>query len=1033
MWAFLVFMFWSVAVPIGLMGLAYLGGRLLAPDVAEIDAGQGDQSRSWNPFTTQQEGLPRPRAYGKNMHEGNIIAKWTDVVDNAEVLYMIIEHGDGPTKGIGSNPVYINDQPSGNFSGVTIQERLGTMDQTCMTGFEKLKLEYNQNNIELVYGEAPIVVTTPNDFFDDLEYTLCFPNGLVYYRKDGDRADIGTTIKVRIRPVGGAWTEIYNDTISGETHNPLFYKFTVSDYFAIVYGTQYELEFSRLNAQYNSRAIQNVHLRSVREVVNTAFKYPGKAIIGIKAVATSRLSGNIKVKIVREDRLINVYNGSAWSIQYSRNRAWVVWDNLTQPVISGSDPYTIERYEGIDPSRLDLPFFYEWAEWSSQQVLDGYGSTEDLCACDIKVMAQTDVFSLAYDIAEAGRVRLYWQGHKLTGWIDKAVTDNIDLVTMDTMMARTWKNEWAIEKELAGVVEVFYRDAKMGYERTSVKFTNTNAGSYKNSISVEGIGITTHGTAVHLANFLLERNRLIRNTNSFMAHKDAFRYKLGRVIKLQCELSDWGHGYRTVACTANNKITLDRDAGDEISPGDLLDIRVYDTITQAVCLDTYTVESVEGAVVTIVETWTVTPSAGCRVAVAAADVLKLRRIIAIDPTVDNYFKVTVETYDADLFDADELDPNNPNANYIWPAPAGQLNGPLTRAEITDLITQLLPPQPDIEIPWPSNLTWTGSGGDTVAWSATDGDDPITFRYRGNTYEITADSTTDEFVYWDPNYTTTFRHTNLLSTVLAAGGWLMCRNVDGVAYPSVPMQTIHGGLIQAGTITAAMIIVSGINALSLENGPAEAGANVTGTHMAASISGQGALATKSSVDLDNYVVDGTIYKRMLAAWRAAADVTKIDGGKIYTNSILAASINTYNLTAVNAVFENLIVQTAYIANSATKIYTTDQDASEDWSAATWHDVCSCGFTSLGGVCEVRFQTTVSGTLEGVDQRVRVRYEDSATLWELEISPSNQGFFSATLFHTPSSGSRTYKLQMKSDGFDTFNLAGSFLSVTEDKGK
>jgi len=468
------------------------------------------------------------------------------------------------------------------------------------------------------------------------------------------------------------------------------------------------------------------------------------------------------------------------------------------------------------------------------------------------------------------------------------------------------------------------------------------------------------------------------------------------VIKLQCSVADWGHGYRCVSAPANNKITLDRDVTGEISVGDLLELLVYDTNSKEVCLDTYTVESVAGDEVTIVETWIVTPTAGCRVAVAAADVIKLRRIIRIDPTVDNYFKITVETYDPDLFYADELDPNNPNANYIWPAPAGQINGPLTRAEMADLIAQLLPPQPNIEIPWPGNLTWTGSGGDTVAWSATDGDEPISFRYRGTTYEITADSTTDEFIYWDPNYTTTFRHTNLMSTVLAAGGWLMCRDVDGVATPSIPMQTMHG-------------------ALSLNNGPAEAGADVTSSHTASAISGQGALATRDNVSLDSHVIDGTTYKRMLAAWRAEGDTTKIDGGKIYTGSILAGSIATYNLTAANAAMENLFVKNAHIENltiATEKIAphaATTSDAGYVNGSYTltdsWYTIAECTLTDLTGEdVHLSFGCFLAGT-GGANLKVM---EGAETIWSRDAVAF--GDFIKNMVDTdPGTGSNTYKLQ------------------------
>ena len=1045
--------FWAYVAFVGVsVGLSYLGGRLLAPDQPEYDLDRKSAAdRQWSPHTTQAEGIARPRSYGRNMHHGNIIAKWTDVVDEThEVLYLIVDHGDGPTEGIGAGTVYLNEQPSGNFGGVTIQERTGTMDQTCMTGYEQLKLEQKQN-VELIYGEAPIVVTTPNDFFDDIEWTICFPSGLVHYRDDGSQASITTTVKVRIRPLGGDWTEIYNDGITRKTHDPLFFKFTVSDYFAVNKGTQYELEFSRLNDKYSDQSTQNVYLRSVREVVDVAFTYPGRALVGVKAIATPQLHGNLNVKVIREDRLVNTFNGTSWSIEYTRNRAWITWDVLTLPCIDG----TIKRYDGMSPDSLDLEFFYAWAQFCDTDILDGDGGVEPRASCDIKISEPINVMDMSRKIAAAGRAHLYWDGHLLTGWIDDTVTDPSDLVTEDSIEKGSWKNDWAIKPELAGVTEVLYDDAKLGFERTSTYAPSLDPGGFRNVVSVDGVGLKTRGTAVHYSNYLTERTRLITNINRFRINREGFWYKLGQTVAVQSR-GFGSHAFRVRSATADT-ITVNRNAETDVNIGDELWLRTYDSASGTIKVYAYEVASVVARVITATANWSYTPAKGNLVAVGPAGSVKLRRIIKKKPAIKNYFDVEVETYDTELFDADDLDPDNPDINFIWPGPADMLDGPVTRAEIYDLLKQILPPQPNIEIPWPSNLTWTGSGGDTVTWSKTNADFPITFRYRGVTYEIEPDSTTDEFVYWDPNYTTSFRHTNLMSTVLANAGWLMCRNVDGVVYPSVPIQTLHGGLVQAGTITASMIIVSGINALLLDNAPAEANADKTGSHSAdvnalltqngpaeanadktidhtaANISGQGVLATLNSANLDTRVADGTTYKRMLASWQKSGDTTKIDGGKVSLNTLLAASIATYNLTAVNATMANLFVQTIHIANSATKIYVADSDATESHTANTWHTICTCAWTSLGGVVEARFQTTVSSTLEGRLQYIRVIYEDSTTLFELEVSPNNEGFISETLFHSVSSGSRDIKLQMKSDGSDEFTCAGSFLSVIEDKGK
>jgi len=189
------------------------------------------------------------------------------------------------------------------------------------------------------------------------------------------------------------------------------------------------------------------------------------------------------------------------------------------------------------------------------------------------------------------------------------------------------------------------------------------------------------------------------------------------------------------------------------------------------------------------------------VAIGADGDIKTRRITKMDLRSDNYFDIEVETYDTMLFTADDLVPDLPDQNYIWSQPANPLQRPVTRQEVIDMINQMAVPQLDVDSPWTSNCTWAGDDVDTVSWSKTDATEAIVFRYKGVSYEITPDSTTDEFIYWDPNFTTTFRTTNDASVAVTVGRWYMCRNVAGVAYPTIPFPGVHAGVLQAGTITA----------------------------------------------------------------------------------------------------------------------------------------------------------------------------------------------------------------------------------------
>ncbi len=813
-------LFWStvsslvINIALG-FAFSYLGGKLFGQDLKESEDDRGSQNYAWNPKTSHREGMPRPRLYGETMVHGNVIATWTDVVSDNEVLYAVVDHGEGPIEGIGSNIVYINDQPSGNYSGVTVQERLGTMDQTCMTGFEKTKVEYTLN-WELTSAGGAQTFTTPNNWADDLEWTIAFPNGLIRYHKDGEQTSKGVALKVEISERGlNSWTTVYNSTITGETRRPFYKIFRASTLgFTCTHGKQYDIRFTRTTGADSERSSSTTHIKSVREVSNTAFTYPGRALVGVTAVGTEQLSGNLDIKCVRQGRIVNTYDGSSWSLKYSNNLAWCVLDILTQPVLSGSndsgDAYTIERYDGVNPANIDLAFFYEWAALCDTQVSDGKGSVESLFVCNYNVDQKRSVFSLAYELSQVGRCKLYWEGTNLTGWLDSAVLTQADLVTMDNIMARTWKNAWNGKEEMAGTIEVSYTDEDRGHERTTYLHSNVNSGVYSNIVSVEASAETRRSGAVRLADFALNRNQLIRNVNSFDMHKDALRYKLGDVIRLQCKFPNWGKNYRIVSVDSDlQTVTLDRNI-DGVSSGDLLYVRTYDDTsgTEDVDISVYTVASVSGKFLTIAETFDPLPSKDCIVAIGSDDSGDtsspvLRRIVKIVQRVDNFYEVTAETYDADLYDG--ITPTNPNSDYVWPAPAksdGIKSKPITWENILDTINAVRPPQPDIDIPWISNCEWSyDSGGGIVSWSARDADDPITFRYRGTTYEITADSSDKEFIYWDPDYTDRFIGTDLASVALATGNWLVCGVVDGIAYPSTPIQFLHAGVILAGTIRA----------------------------------------------------------------------------------------------------------------------------------------------------------------------------------------------------------------------------------------
>ncbi len=142
-------------------------------------------------------------------------------------------------------------------------------------------------------------------------------------------------------------------------------------------------------------------------------------------------------------------------------------------------------------------------------------------------------------------------------------------------------------------------------------------------------------------------------------------------------------------------------------------------------------------------------------------------------------------------------------------------------------------------------------------------------YKGSDYTIVAEVTGDAnyYIYWDLNSSpTTFHTTNTLSTAIGADKWVMCYgdSTNGAVYPATSNKIIHGGLIQAGTITADQILTGSITSDKILN-----------------------------IAADKILISGSVY---LSNWAHGSDVTKIDGGDIYAGSITATQIAAGTITA-----------------------------------------------------------------------------------------------------------------------------------------
>ena len=679
---------WLIASNVAIaVGTGYLMSMLgPKPKSAKLDGlGPQSESFSWNPHTVQKQGLVISRGYGKVKQYGNIISAYTVADGEDETIYLILGLSEGPVKGIVAGSIRINDQPVGNFDNVITYERRGTLNQTAI--YDQAKPEYRPQR-KVTYDGGAETWTTPDNDYDDLEITLEYR--LAYLNDSGGYSSSSMGVKIEISETGqGSWSTLVNTTLNNSSSTPQKKTYIASENYAggspvtINNGTRSDIKVTKTTSDKGTRYLDDLKISAVREVIDIAFVQPGLSQLGIKALATDQISGNINVSCIQEERVINCYNGTAWEIKYSTNPAWVIWDLMTQPVIGGDGEgtaYAIERYDGVDPSRLTpyLSEYYLAAEWFDQMVPDGQGGTEKRIEFNGQFDAGTNTRDAVQDVCRMAKCEAVPVGRNYTIIVDKAWTDDIvQLFSAGNIKPGTFRRDYLPLGNRAAVIENWFLDEDQDYSRDEPVVLYIPAINTSKKISLKKIGITKRSQAWRDTYYELAKNELIKSIVTFDADIDAIVSMKGDVIYVA---SPWKKDGRVVSCSANNKVVLDKSPSP--SGADKILIKTFDATAKKDKVEVHTVSSVEGAEVTIADTWSYTPKNMDVYAFGPADKITEKfKIIGIKEKEELVHTIIAGEYHTGLYIGDEEEPVLPMGGYVAPQVAPDRTSMITLAEL----------------------------------------------------------------------------------------------------------------------------------------------------------------------------------------------------------------------------------------------------------------------------------------------------------------------------------------------------------------
>jgi predicted phage tail protein len=541
------------------VALGTLASYLLAPKITTPGEAVAPSVYGFSPQTVQQQGLPVPRWYGRIKVYGNIIAANTQAYGDAEgdkqILNVLIDLGTGPVQSI-TAPM-INDQDATALLGVSIEYRLGAMRQAAISNFNNTAVEYSMS-VEVRNGTGQYIYETPDDDYDALEIDITFPTGLWGANDDG-YFPLGMCYEVEVYKAGDAEYQLVaiasfaNCRTSAIRHTVYC---TVTSR-----GTHY-VRITKQVADLVDEGVwqygQDVYLTSVREVYFDDFTYPRHALVGIRAIATSQISGSVRASFILEGLLCRVYDSEAetWSVAYTTNPAWVAFDILTQPVYDNS--YNVLRYDCKDPSQLDLSSFAECAAYCNEACPDGAGGTEARITYNGGFDRETNPFDAANHVLSLARSFLVWNGVKFKVVTDKAITGAAEqMFTRADMKPGSFKKTWLPLADRASKVEgVNFKDAANDYAQQTISDFNPRLASKTNTATVDLAGVTKYSEGWRIVSYQLACNEYLLRQYEFQVDAEAVVAAIGDVIDIQDDSGLFGTAGKLVAATAST-VTLD--------------------------------------------------------------------------------------------------------------------------------------------------------------------------------------------------------------------------------------------------------------------------------------------------------------------------------------------------------------------------------------------------------------------------------------------------------------------------------------------
>ena len=538
----------GISLAISLIGNT-LVNKLAAPPKADLSDSEQSNTYGWNGMqTVATQGGVLPIVYGTVKTAGTMLQR--HVYSNGKNQYLNVLYcvAEGPLDDI--TDIKLNSNPIENYSGCAIHKRMGDINQSIISNFNDSYADVSLS-YELNAGGAWSDYLLPGNATQGIELTISFPAGLYRVNDKGHQKATGVTLQGQYRLKDGEWKDFGLGRVEDNTNSATYRVYRKTG----LPAGQYEVRVRCTGKDGSGLKYANkVQWIAATQIIPDDFIHPGKALVGLQALATDQLSGsdpNFTCLVTRKH--IYAFNPAknAYEAKAADNPAWAAYDILHHCLRLNGEYVA----DGVDHTLIDYYAFEAWASkcedrgvhfnYLYDSAMKLYDALSYPCRVGRGAILQVGThFSCVYDYAD----------------------EPTQLFTVANIKRGSFKEEFQAVDSRANCIEVSFINAEKDYERDVLTVYGEDYdrdGMNTQPTQIELMGCTSAAEAYKYGKFKLRENHYEIRTVTFDAFVDAIACSIGDVILVQSDVTSWGIGGRVTAVDGNN-VTLDKEPdGDE--------------------------------------------------------------------------------------------------------------------------------------------------------------------------------------------------------------------------------------------------------------------------------------------------------------------------------------------------------------------------------------------------------------------------------------------------------------------------------------